>query len=354
MKNGRNNFKFLIVSFKFSNSKLRIKNLKFIPVCAALFFAAAPNEFAQPTGVGGADDFTSVEYFEAPHAQQIRSRLSGAQALPQAGGLLIIKQLKLEMFGEDGTLEWLVTAPECVYDSMNFTANSAGHLQLQTGDGQVRVEGDGFLWRQNDSFLTISNNVKTLIIALVAAADVSASSAQTNSTLPLPHGMTRIDAESADFDLTRHKATYRSHVRVNDPGMKLYCEWLVVDLPQAGGRVNHIVAETNVVIDLADEKGQTNHATGDMAVYDYNVQGSVTNDTVTLTGDPQIKNSMGAQSGDKIVWNRISNKFYFTNPKGVLRQNLNGATMKTNSSAAATNFPPGTIQNIDRISSPVP
>jgi hypothetical protein len=42
-------------------------------------------------------------------------------------------------------------------------ANSPGHLQVQTGDGKFRVEGDGFLWRQSDSFLTISNNVRTVV-----------------------------------------------------------------------------------------------------------------------------------------------------------------------------------------------
>jgi lipopolysaccharide transport protein LptA len=167
--------------------------------------------------------------------------------------------------------------------------------------------------------------------------------AQTN----VPGAPTWIDSDSAVFDRDGRKATYRGHVRVRDPGMKLNCEWLVIDLPQSGGRVEHIVAETNVVIDLVDEKGQTNHATGDMAVYDYNVQGSVTNETVTLTGDPQIENSMGTQSGDKIIWDKVANKFHFTNPRGTLRQNLNGATMKTNSPAATTNFPPGTIQNVD-------
>jgi hypothetical protein len=144
MKNSRNQFEFLML------------------VCA-LIFAAVPSVFAQPVGVGGANDFTSVEYFDAPHAQQVRTRLSGAQALPQPGGLLVIQKFKLEMFDEDGKLEWIVTAPECVYDSMNFTANSAGPLQLQTGDGKIRMDGDGFLWRQNDSFLTISNHVQTVI-----------------------------------------------------------------------------------------------------------------------------------------------------------------------------------------------
>jgi hypothetical protein len=144
MKNSRNHFEFLLL------------------VCA-LIFAAVPNGIAQPVGVGGANDFTSVEYFDAPHAQQIRSRVSGAQGLPQPGGRFVIKQFKLEMFTEDGKPEWIVTAPECVYDSINYTANSAGPLQLQSGDGKVRVDGDGFLWRQNDYFLTISNNVQTVI-----------------------------------------------------------------------------------------------------------------------------------------------------------------------------------------------
>jgi hypothetical protein len=144
MKNSRNHFEFLVL------------------ICA-LVLAAVSRGIAQPVGVGGANDFTSVEYFDAPHAQQIRSRVSGAQGLPQPGGRFVIKQFKLEMFTEDGKPEWIVTAPECVYDSMNYTANSAGPLQLQTGDGKVRVDGDGFLWRQNDSFLTISNNVQTVI-----------------------------------------------------------------------------------------------------------------------------------------------------------------------------------------------
>jgi hypothetical protein len=162
MKNSRHHFEFLFSNFESKNLKLKIEHLKFILVCAGVF-AAVPNEFAQPAGLGRADDFTSVEYFEAPHSQQIRSRLSGAQGLPQPGGLFVIKQFKLEMFAEDGRLDWIVTAPECVYDTMNFTANSAGHLQLQTGDGKIRVDGDGFLWRQNDSLLTISNQVHTVI-----------------------------------------------------------------------------------------------------------------------------------------------------------------------------------------------
>jgi hypothetical protein len=129
----------------------------------ALFFAAVPNGRAQQNGVQHASDFTSVEYFSPPHQQQIKSILSGAEALPQPGGRLIIKQLKLKTFDLDGKLEIAIMAPECIYDTFKGVANSPGHLQVQTGDGRFRVEGDGFLWRQSDSFLTISNNVRTVV-----------------------------------------------------------------------------------------------------------------------------------------------------------------------------------------------
>jgi len=129
----------------------------------AIWFFAIPNGGAQTNGVQHASDFTSIEYFEPPHQQQMKTRLSGAEAQPQAGGLLVIRQLKLETFSADGKLEMIVNAPECVYDTFNHTAHSPGRLQLQAGDGKFHVEGDGFLWRQNDSFLTISNNVHTVI-----------------------------------------------------------------------------------------------------------------------------------------------------------------------------------------------
>jgi len=130
---------------------------------AGLLFAVAFGVRAQQNGVQHANNFTTTEYYEPPHQQQIKSILSGAEALPQPGGLLIIKQLKLETFNLDGKLELTVIAPECIYDTLNGVANSAGHLQVRTGDGKILTAGDGFLWRQSDQKLTISNNVCTVI-----------------------------------------------------------------------------------------------------------------------------------------------------------------------------------------------
>jgi lipopolysaccharide transport protein LptA len=173
--------------------------------------------------------------------------------------------------------------------------------------------------------------------------------AQTNTTgtLETVRGPTLISSASADFDLTGHEATYRGHVRVDDPQMKLACEQLIADVPQSGGHVNHIVAETNVVIDFTDNKGQTNHATGDKAVYIYQEQGGVTNETITLTGNPQMESAQGTLTGDVIVWDRQNNHLSASNQKMVFRQQLNGLISDTNA-APVTPPPPKTNAPPDR------
>jgi lipopolysaccharide transport protein LptA len=123
-----------------------------------------------------------------------------------------------------------------------------------------------------------------------------------------------IDSRSADFDLSGRKAIYYGNVRVDSPQVKLSCAQLTVDLPQEGGHIHHIVAETNVVIDHTDEKGATNRVTCDKAVYDYKVQDAVTNETVTFTGNPQIVNAQGTNTADVIVWDRANDHVRGTNP----------------------------------------
>jgi hypothetical protein len=130
---------------------------------AGAVWLAAAGSAVRAQQSGRATDFTTTEYYEAPHQRQVKIILSGAEALPQLGGRLIIKQLKLQTFALDGKLEMVVTAPDCIYDTLGGTARSAGPLQLQTGDGKFRVEGEGFLWRQTNNSLTISNQVRTRI-----------------------------------------------------------------------------------------------------------------------------------------------------------------------------------------------
>jgi len=111
---------------------------------------------------GRATDFITTEYYEAPHQQQIKSILSGAEAVRKPGRPIVIKQFKLQTYDLDGKTNLVVAGPECFYDEKAGTANSAGPLQVQNGDGSFRVTGEGFLWRQTNFSLTISNQVRTV------------------------------------------------------------------------------------------------------------------------------------------------------------------------------------------------
>jgi lipopolysaccharide transport protein LptA len=159
---------------------------------------------------------------------------------------------------------------------------------------------------------------------------------------PPPRAPTRIESDRVDFDLTAREATYHGHVYVDDPAMKLRCEWLVANLLQTAGRVTNIVAETNVVIDATDDKGQTMHATCDKAIYAYAVQNGVTNETVTLTGNAKVENAKGWLTGEPIVWDRANGSLTAANEHMVFWQNLNGETAGTNSPVAQTNPAPAT------------
>jgi len=145
---------------------------KFWPALAAvIFFIVVASDRAQQGTLDGVNSlhapsgFTSDMYFEPPHDQQVKMRLSGASASPLPGGLLDVKSLKVEVFNTNGVSQLVALAPQCTYAPLDGVASSAGRLELQTGDGKFRVAGDGFLflWRQGQSTLAISNHVQTAI-----------------------------------------------------------------------------------------------------------------------------------------------------------------------------------------------
>jgi lipopolysaccharide export system protein LptA len=174
------------------------------------------------------------------------------------------------------------------------------------------------------------------VMALTALCGLGAG-AQTNNLAP--RAATRIESKVGEFDITGNKAIYIGAVRVTSPEMKLTCEQLVANLPPSGGQPDHIVCETNVVIDFTDEHGQTNHVTSEKAVYDFHVQNGVTNDTVTLTGSPKpkVENAQSITVADVIVWDRANNRFQFTNQKMIFRQSPNIVRAATNPPAANAN-----------------
>ena len=95
----------------------------------------------------------------------------------------------------------------------------------------------------------------SFIIAVIAGVTLNA---QTNSAATAMGGKeqppTQIFSDNVDIDLKTRMAVYRGHVRVDSPQMKLTCELMTATVPEAGGKIDKIVAEHNVVIDATDEK----------------------------------------------------------------------------------------------------
>ena len=137
-------------------------------LAAGAVLIAMMNAGAQIPLAGTMNGFSSVQYFEPPYQQQMKSRISGAEAQQLTGDLCLIKKMKIEKFDVSGNLQLVAEAPECVYDYSKAVAYSPGELHIRSGDGQLRIDGEGFLWRQSDSWLTISNQVVTVIDKPVA------------------------------------------------------------------------------------------------------------------------------------------------------------------------------------------
>ncbi len=129
------------------------------------------------------------------------------------------------------------------------------------------------------------------------------------------NGPMDIYSDGAEFDMNLHLATYHGNVRVNRPGTKMTCEWMVVDLPQGGEHLSHLVAMTNVVVDFTDAKGEKYHVTSAKAVYDYKVENNVTNELVTFTGQPVATTATSIIESEPMIWDRVKNIFRFFNPK---------------------------------------
>jgi lipopolysaccharide export system protein LptA len=193
------------------------------------------------------------------------------------------------------------------------------------------------------------------LIAVMAVATGLAARAQSNTNAAPPLlRVTDIYSDSADFDWLGHTATNRGNVRVTASDMKLTCALLIADLPPSGWYLSRVVAETNVVLDAKDSNGRPIHATGDRAVYIYNVENGVTNETITLTGNPQpqVVIPEGTIVADVIVWDRVTKIYHWSgyyhfsaNPDYTPAATTNNPTVpKINlPTGADTNYPPGSL-----------
>ena len=145
-----------------------LRQIRTLPaaVAVACCFLAAGARAQSPSAlvsVKYATNFSSVTYFDPPHEQQVKARLSGAEAMPLPNALYDLKNMKVEEFNTDGKLAAEVRAPQCTYAILDHLASSPGHFEMRSGNGKLFTEGDGFSWLESEQSLVISNHVHTVI-----------------------------------------------------------------------------------------------------------------------------------------------------------------------------------------------
>lgn len=195
------------------------------------------------------NNYSWSDPYPAPHQSQMRFVLTGAEGRPQADNKILLTKVKLESFRQDGEREMTVEAPECIFDDKARTAGSSGRLILQSGDGKLRVEGDGFGCQLAGKILIISNNVR----AFIHRPNTNENAA------PLI-----ITSRWLEFDADQRRAVFHDDVKGDDPEFSFSCGMLAVSGSTNQTSFDLIEARESLVV--TGKAGQR-RATADRGIY---------------------------------------------------------------------------------------
>jgi hypothetical protein len=127
-----------------------------------LVFMAGVSLSAQIISFGTPKNFSIPDYYAG--SSQKRSVMTGAQAIPQADNQVLIKGLHIETYDKAGVTNLIVEAPQCQFDYSSKNAWSSGPLLVRDALGRFNLKNDsGFLWKQTNSYLNVSNKVRLTI-----------------------------------------------------------------------------------------------------------------------------------------------------------------------------------------------
>ncbi|HXP61943.1 MAG TPA: LptA/OstA family protein, partial [Dongiaceae bacterium] len=252
-----------------------------------------------------------AEYYGRPNQTQMSLFLEGSRVQPLTKDQLLITEPRLQTFSVRGETNLTAQAPQCIMDRRRGTISSSGPIQAQLAQGRFLISGDGFLLRQTNSDLTISNHVRTLLQPeMLARASAEAGPGK---------GPVEILSRQFEYSTNYGLAVWRGDVRLKGEQIAMNCEVLTAKLPsgQGGvqsvvapssglpgpgresssseGRLERITAEQHVSVDYAGFQ-----ATGDAAVY------TTETDQLQLSGHPAWRAQSREGSADELVVERTN------------------------------------------------
>ncbi len=166
---------------------------------------------------------------------------------------------------------------------------------------------------------------------LILACALVPLGAQEMSSPARETGDVEVVSDVFDGKLAEGIAVWRGNVHVNDPQMELTCDYLTAKMPPAGGGLNVIIAETNVVIRLHDKELGLITAKGDKMVY------TAATRLVEISADP---GPAIIETPQATMWGPV---FILDQDKHTLRSNSQRGKVRTVLKAGALNF--GTSSN---------
>lgn len=211
--------------------------------------------------------------------------LTGTGARTQPDGTVFLETARVEHAPTAGptNVSLVIQATRCLVDLRQNRVSSADHLQVTTADGQLALEGVGFLWQQATSELVVSNQVRTRLRKRPA-------------TLEAEPPTLAIEAGELLLNLAANQVEFRRRVRVTDPDLEVRAEQLTARRNPAG-RFDRLEVEGDVEI-LSRRDGS--RTTSERAEYRLTPEGEV----VELTGRPHWTDSVRAAAAERFVLER--------------------------------------------------
>ncbi len=280
------------------HSRLGHRYLTALALVGALVLMSATGLYAQ---VNSARNFSIPDPYPPPHQDKLKTLTTGDVLEPQPDGTYHLKGVMIKTFRETGDTNLIMRAPSCTFDKRNQNANSPGPLQIDSGDNNLHIEGEGFAWLAagTNTGLVISNKVHTIIRKdyLAQPSGTNAPAATNNATGT--NQIINVFSDHFQYDRQTELITYRDHVQAEDSQIFLTCDIMTIQRT-TNGAVETIVADGNVVI---INKASGGHTTGDHAVY---TTKSGKQDVV-LTGNPHLLENGREGTGKAFIFDRLQN-----------------------------------------------
>ncbi len=158
--------------------------------------------------------------------------------------------------------------------------------------------------------------MRTIFITLLAS--VGLLRAETTNAPAVEQSGATIESKMAKFNYKTRETTYWGSVRVSVPPLQMRCDYLTARAPTNSSHPDSIVASSNVVVLVREPDGAIYTNWSDKAVYTFKPDGSLTNETLVLSGSPVvIKWETKSSTADEITWDIGHDSIFASNLQGV-------------------------------------